>query len=593
MDFSGTGAPTTASPASPAPSPERSGVGPGSLGCGSRTMPSERRVLRCAVYTRKSSEHGLEQDFNSLDAQREAGEAYIKSQAHEGWRLIKTHYDDGGLSGGSLERPALQRLLDGVRGGRIDIVVVYKVDRLTRSLADFAKLIELFETHSVSFVSVTQSFNTRSSMGRLTLNVLLSFAQFERELIGERVRDKIAASKRKGIWVGGPVPLGYTAMDKKIVVVAAEAEAVRTIFARYLELGSVRALKEDLDRRGVRSKPRRLSDGRTIGGGRFGVGALAHLLKNRFYIGEVVYRGDIHRGEHEPILDSALFAAVQGKLAAQAVARRCRLRGPSALLTGRLFDEYGNRMSPTHANKGGARYRYYVSRAVLQKKPQVPVSLGRVPAAELEALVLAALRHHLNASGAGEQLPGNDRDLVERHLERVTLTPNHLELRLRQSVDAAQSHDPANNDLSGPPIASVTTIAVPWTSPVPAAVKGIIHVPAHNTPMPPSRRDALLMAIAKARYWADELAHGRLGSFAVLARREGKVERHIRLLLPLAFLSPRIVSGLLDGTAPASLTATALARALPWSWAEQERRIGLHCDYVLSGQQRRDWHSTP
>src|SRR2546423_5966112 len=211
-------------------------------------------------------------------------------------------------SGASLDRPALQQLLADVRAGKIDIVLVYKVDRLTRSLADFAKLIELFDAHDVSFVSVTQSFNTRSSMGRLTLNVLLSFAQFEREVIGERVRDKIAASKRKGIWVGGPVPLGYAVLDKKIVVVPAEAEAVRTVFARYLELGSVRALAEDLDRRGIRSKLRRLSDGRTIGGSRFGVGALAHVLQNRFYLGEVVYRGHVHRGEHEPILDHVLFS---------------------------------------------------------------------------------------------------------------------------------------------------------------------------------------------------------------------------------------------------------------------------------------------
>src|SRR5207248_1904683 len=376
-------------------------------------------LARCAIYTRKSTEYNLELAFNSLDAQREACEAYIKSQAHEGWRLIPSRYDDGAFSGTSLDRPALQQLLTDIRAGKIDIVLVYKVDRLTRSLADFAKLIELFDAHGVSFVSVTQSFNTSSSMGRLTLNVLLSFAQFERELIGERVRDKIAASKRKGIWVGGPVPLGYAAVDKKIVVVPAEAEAVRTNFARYLELGSVRALAEDIDQRGIRSKPRRLSDGRTIGGGRFGVGALAHLLMNRFYIGEVAYRGDVHRSEHEPVIDPALFAAVQGKLAVQAVARRCRLRGSPALLTGRIFDAYGNRMSPTHANKGGARYRYYISRAVLQKKSQVPGSPGRVPAAELEALVLAALRHHLNASGAGEQLPGNDRDLVERQLERV------------------------------------------------------------------------------------------------------------------------------------------------------------------------------
>jgi site-specific DNA recombinase len=363
------------------------------------------KLTRCAIYTRKSTEYNLELAFNSLDAQREACEAYIKSQAHEGWRLIPTRYDDGAFSGASLERPALQQLLADVRWGKIDVVLVYKVDRLTRSLADFAKLIELFDAHGVSFVSVTQSFNTNSSMGRLTLNVLLSFAQFERELIGERVRDKIAASKRKGLWIGGPVPLGYAAVDKKIVVVRAEAESVRTIFARYLELGSIRALAEELDRQGIRSKPRRLSNGRSVGGKRFGVGALAHLLKNRFYIGEVVYRGEVHRGEHEPILEPALFEAVQRKLAGQAAARRNRLRGSPALLTGKLFDIRGNRMSPSHSNKGGARYRYYVSQAVLQRKPQAAGSIGRVPAAEIEALVGAALRNHFNANGAAKQLP--------------------------------------------------------------------------------------------------------------------------------------------------------------------------------------------
>jgi DNA invertase Pin-like site-specific DNA recombinase len=533
-----------------------------------------RKLARCAIYTRKSTEYNLELAFNSLDAQREACEAYIKSQAHEGWRLIPTRYDDGAFSGASLERPALQQLLAEVRAGKIDIVLVYKVDRLTRSLADFAKLIELFDAHGVSFVSVTQSFNTSSSMGRLTLNVLLSFAQFERELIGERVRDKIAASKRRGLWVGGPVPLGYAAVNKKIMVVPAEAKAVRTIFARYLALGSIRTLADELDRQGIHSKRRRLSNGRSVGGKRFGVGALAHLLKNPFYIGEVVYRGEVHRGQHEPILESALFEAVQAKLAAQVTARRCRLRGSPAMLTGRLFDAGGNRMSPTHTNRGGARYRYYVSQAVLQGKPPSAGLVGRVPAAEIEAFVIAALRKHLNASGSGEQLPDNDRDLLERHLERVTLKPNHIELRLRQSGEAAQ----ADNDSSAAHIANVATMTIPWTSSVPAAVKGIIHVPAHNTPIRPSRRDTLLIAIAKARNWVDELADGQLGGFAVLARREGKLERHIRLLLPLAFLSPRIVAGLLDGTAPAGLTITALARALPWSWAEQERRVGLHCN---------------
>src|SRR6202049_704465 len=309
------------------------------------TMP---KPLRCAIYTRKSTEHNLDLAFNSLDAQREACEAYIKSQTHEGWRLITGRYDDGAFSGASLDRPALQTLLADVRARKIDIVLVYKVDRLPRSLADFAKLIELFDAHDVSFVSVTQSFNTSSSMGRLTLNVLLSFAQFERELIGERVRDKIAASKRKGIWVGGAVPLGYAAVAKKIVVVPAEADAVRTIFARYLELGSVQALAADLDRRGTHTRQRKLADGRLIVGGAFGVGGLAHLLRNRFYIGEVVYRGETFRGDHGPILDPALFAAVQARLASQAVERRYRIRGLPALLSGRLFDEQGQRMTPTH-----------------------------------------------------------------------------------------------------------------------------------------------------------------------------------------------------------------------------------------------------
>jgi site-specific DNA recombinase len=525
------------------------------------------KLSRCAIYTRKSTEHNLDLAFNSLDAQREACEAYIKSQMPEGWRLVPDHYDDGAFSGASLDRPAVQKLLADIHARQIDTVVVYKVDRLTRSLADFAKLIELFDSHAVSFVSVTQSFNTSSSMGRLTLNVLLSFAQFERELIGERVRDKIAASKRKGLWVGGPVPLGYAAVDKKVVVVMAEAKAVRTIFERYLALGSVRALADDLMGRGIRSKLRKLSNGRTIGGGTFGVGALAYLLKNRFYMGEVVYRGDVHRGDHAPILDRALFDAVQARLAAQAVARRCRLRGSPALLSGRLFDDRGNRMSSSHTNKAGARYRYYVSQAVLQKNPQATGLIGRVPAAEVEALVMTALRNHLQASGTDPQTIGNERELVEYHLEQVTLTPKHIKLQLRD----VEAPDHAT-DSQAPPNERLKLIVIPWTSPGSAATKGIIHVPAHNTPMKPSRRDALLTAIATARQWVDDLAHGRAATLAVIASREGIVERHVRLLLPLAFVSPRILSALLDGTAPANLTVTTLARALPWSWAEQERR---------------------
>jgi len=364
--------------------------------------PVVPKPQRCAIYTRKSTEHNLDLEFNSLDAQREACEAYIKSQAHEGWRLVPQRYDDGGLSGASLDRPALQNLLADVRAGNINTVVVYKVDRLTRSLADFAKLVELFDQQLVSFVSITQSFNTTSSMGRLTLNVLLSFAQFEREVIGERVRDKIAASKRKGLWVGGPVPLGYRCLDKKLEIVREEAEVVRAIFSWYLDLGSMGALIAELDRQGIRTKINGRRDGRKSGGIRFGVGSLAHLLKNRFYIGEITYRGEVHRGEHEPILTRDLFEAVQAKRVSNAVARHVGLRGSAALLAGCLFDDRGNRMSPTHANKRGVRYRYYVSHAILQNRKAEAGSIARVPAPEIETLVCDSVRRHLAAMDAAE-----------------------------------------------------------------------------------------------------------------------------------------------------------------------------------------------
>ena len=284
--------------------------------------PDDRKTLRCAIYTRKSSEHGLEQDFNSLDAQREAAEAYIKSQAHEGWRLIKANYDDGGLSGGTMERPALQMLLADVRAGKIDIVVVYKVDRLTRSLADFAKLVELFEAHRVSFVSVTQQFNTTTSMGRLTLNVLLSFAQFEREVAGERIRDKFAASRRKGMWMGGTVPLGYDVKGRKLVINESEAETVRLIYRQYLAVGSVHKLRDDLERVGIRSKKRVLTSGRIQGGSSFDRGALYHLLRNRLYRGEAVHKGIAYPGQHDAIIEEELWQAAQQLLSNNPVQRR-------------------------------------------------------------------------------------------------------------------------------------------------------------------------------------------------------------------------------------------------------------------------------
>jgi len=326
--------------------------------------------VRCAIYTRVSTDQGLDQDFNSLDAQYEAASAYIKSQAHAGWTLIRSRYDDGGYSGGSTDRPNLQQLLDDVRSRKIDVIVVYKVDRLTRSLADFAKLVELFDASDVSFVSVTQQFNTTTSMGRLTLNVLLSFAQFEREVTSERIRDKIAASKRKGLWVGGPLPLGYQLTDGKLTVVEEEAERVRMVFRRYLELSGINELVRDLRAKNICTKVRTLSTtGRTRGGIPFGRGALSHFLRNRFFIGEVKYKGEVLPGEQPAIIDKALFEAVQQKLSAHRSHTTLARQKADHLLRDLLFDDAGHRMIATHATKAGVRYRYYVSQPGLPGWP--------------------------------------------------------------------------------------------------------------------------------------------------------------------------------------------------------------------------------
>jgi len=522
--------------------------------------PAATKLLRCAIYTRKSTEHNLDLEFNSLHAQREACEAYIKSQAHEGWRLLPHRFDDGAFSGASLERPALQELLTEVRAGKVDVIVVYKVDRLTRSLSDFAKLVELFDQHSVSFVSVTQSFNTTTSMGRLTLNVLLSFAQFEREVIGERVRDKIAASKAKGLWVGGSTPLGYASINKKLVVVPKEAETVRLIFRRYLELGSIRGLAEDLDRKGIRTRRQTLSTGQIRGGIRFGVGALAHLLRNRFYIGEVVYRRAVHLGEHEAILDRSLFEAVQVKLAASAKVRQLKLRASPSILAGRIFDDRGNRMTPTHTNKNGARYRYYISHALLQRRNDKATGLRRVSAHEIERAVTKALRGHVSDSGADEHSSITDRELVERLVDRIIVTSQMIEIQLRQeNAGTSKSAIPA-------------VLKVGWKGPEVPNAKGILHSPLAGPPMIAGNRDVLLTAIAKARTWIADLAEGRAASFAEIAKREGKVERHIRLLAPLAFVSPQFVSAIIHGHVP-SVAVTALAKHVSWSWAQQRTDV--------------------
>jgi site-specific DNA recombinase len=530
-----------------------------------------KKLFRCAIYTRKSTDHNLDLEFNSLDAQREACEAYIKSQAHEGWRLVPDRYDDGAFSGASLDRPALQQLLAEVGAGKIDIIVVYKVDRLTRSLADFAKLVELFDQHSVSFVSVTQSFNTTSSMGRLTLNVLLSFAQFEREVIGERVRDKISASKAKGIWVGGSVPLGYVSVNKKLQVVTEEAETVRLIFRRYLELGSIRDVVEDLDRKGIRTRRQTLSTGKIRGGIRFGVGGLAQLLRNRFYIGEVVYHGAVHPGEQVPILDRALFDAVQAKLAASANTRQLKLRASPSILAGRIFDDRGNRMTPTHTNKQGARYRYYVSHAILQKRDEEAGSMVRVNALEIEAMVAKTVKDHLDKPTTDEhQGATTDRELIKQHVRRIILKSQTIEIHIVSDTELAPDEhhegiagqDPSNGALT-------TVITMPWATTATAAAKGVLHSPPPRSAMNADERDALLIAIAKARAWIDDLVEGRVASFAEIAKKEGKVERHMRFLAPLAFLSPAIISNIIAGDL-APIKVTELAKKTSYCWNQQK-----------------------
>ena len=532
------------------------------------------KAQRCAIYTRKSTEHNLDLAFNSLHAQREACEAYIKSQAHEGWRLSPGRYDDGGLSGASLERPALQGLLDEIRSQRIDIVVVYKVDRLTRSLADFAKLVELFDKHGVSFVSVTQSFNTTTSMGRLTLNVLLSFAQFEREVIGERVRDKIAASKRKGIWVGGPVPLGYASKDKVLAIVPEEAASVRTIFDLYLEVKSVGGLIAELERRGIKAR----------GSNRFGVGGLAHLLRNRFYIGEVAYRGEIHPGPQQPIVDRATFQAVQEILDAQAVQRKGRLASSAALLIGLLHDDRGHRLTPSHTNKRGQRYRYYVSQAVLQNNKQAAGSVARIAAPDLEAAVVTAVRTHLGSGHLGSDHPGSDmvvsdRELVAQHVRSVVLSAGKLAIDVYctegpadgpfqgLSFDADGTSDNADTASDDRP---VQRLSVAWTPRDVHRAKGVRD---DGRPgLSDAARDQLLRAIAKSRQWMHAVSLDTT-TFADIAREEGCGERHVRFLAPLAFLSPAIVAAIHDGRAPAQLTISSLARSLPQDWATQESSI--------------------
>ena len=521
-----------------------------------------RRSVRCAIYTRVSTKSGLDQDFNSLDAQYDAAQAYIRSQAHAGWTLVRNRYDDGGFSGGSTDRPALQQLLDDIRAHRINVIVVYKVDRLTRSLADFAKLVELFDAHEVSFVSVTQQFNTTTSMGRLTLNVLLSFAQFEREVTSERIRDKIGASKRKGLWVGGVVPLGYQAKDRKITVVADEAKTVRHIFRRYLDLGSLNLLLTDLRRTGVKTKLRPLSNGRTIGGILFTRGSLAALLRNRFYIGEVRYKGEVFPGEQTAILDRALFDAVQTKLDHQRTNHAKSRQQSQSLLAGRIFDERGNRMTPSYAVKNAVRYRYYISAALIQGQPDKAAKLNRVPATEIEKLILGALRKHLagksnNRVETESSHSLNDKDLISAHVVRINVKRDHLAIQLSAKSEpdskawdrrhSAEQDEPNHRDPH--------VLVVPWKKTPSKRPREIIH-PASTSSHPDPRpiraetRAKLVTAIAKGRHWLDELIAGTVTNVDQIAAREKCSIRQVNRTITLAFVAPTLVQAAVDGRLP-------------------------------------------
>jgi DNA invertase Pin-like site-specific DNA recombinase len=519
---------------------------------------NERKLLRCAVYTRKSSEHGLE--------------AYIKSQAHEGWRLIKTHYDDGGLSGGTLERPALQALLTDIRARKIDVVVVYKVDRLTRSLADFAKLVELFEVHGVSFVSVTQQFNTTTSMGRLTLNVLLSFAQFEREIAGERIRDKFAASRRKGMWVGGTIPLGYDVHDRKLMVNKGEAETVKFIFERYLVLGCVSGLRVDLDQKGIRSKQRILTSGRVLGGCSLERGALYHLLRNRIYRGEVIHKGIAYPGEHEPIVSEGLWNAVQAKLSANLTRRRQARVESGALLEGLIFDDRGNRMSPTYTMRRKNRYRYYISQACL-RGGEVG-SRPRISADDVERLVVEELCRQQKRSDqitdmASDAWGIDIRELVRTLVDRVVVHHDWIELTLK-GKDLNQAGESIDGDTQSEALKSFKLALAP---PRPRARKEIF---APDSGARQRRIDhELLLALARARSWMCMLRQSEITDTAEIARRHGLSEPHVRRLLRFTYLAPDIVEAIVEGRHPRTLTVKLLLQGIPLDWSDQRAAFGL------------------
>jgi len=559
--------------------------------------------LRCAIYTRKSTEEGLDQEFNSLDAQREACAAYIASQVGIGWKLVPDHYDDGGISGGTMERPALQRLLQDIRDRKIDVVVVYKIDRLTRSLMDFSRIVEIFDANTVSFVSVTQQFNTTTSMGRLTLNVLLSFAQFEREVTAERIRDKIAASKKKGMWMGGRVPLGYKVVDRKLIVDEAAAATVQHLFLRYLELGSVTALSaetnEAVDPHHVPYGSRQQSGSSSLH--RMGRGQLYHLLSNPIYIGKLRHHDQVYDGEHAGIIEPAIFDAVQMSLRTQAPQRRSRSNSRDLhLLTGLVFDDTGDRLSPTHANNHGKRYRYYVSHR-LKTGTSDKASGWRVPADELERLVLKEaigllrnrsllagwLHEHLTSDRIELGLAAADemarslaegdsnqrRQILHLIFRKIALSPNgiHLVVDRQALVHRLGSYPSSKIDTRDDPQPFVIEkkIAIKRRG---VEMRLIIDGPIDNEP-----DSSLVNLVARAHYYLDRLCDGSVSSIAELAEELSVHRADISRIVPLAFLSPAITDAILIGRQPADLTSRTLARRadVPFLWSSQATALGM------------------
>ena len=553
---------------------------------------------RCAIYTRKSTEEGLEQSFNSLDAQREACAAYILSQKHEGWAELTELYDDGGFSGGSMERPGLKALLVDVQAGRVDVIVVYKVDRLTRSLVDFAKMVDVFDGAGVSFVSVTQAFNTTSSMGRLTLNVLLSFAQFEREVTAERIRDKVAASKRKGMWMGGAIPFGFDVENKALVVNAGEAAAIRTIFAEYLAFGSVRQLSAQLDGLGVVSKQRTNRHGRVSGGASFSRGALYNILRNPIYIGKVRHKEELYEGLHDAIIDNVTWQLVQAQLADHGGKKIGSVRRPvKRLLDGVLFDSKGRAMRTTYASKSvrregttrTKRYWYYATRVSGSKDG---TGVERLPTEEIERVVLNGLKERLaDRFWLADQIKGSAREAalvvdILRAIGRcrvdkdgfddalVQIFPSIIDRidaktdRLGISVNLAGMLEP---DAADNPL--VAAFEIPFQRRQNGRAKPIIIAAENALQQDPG----LIALVADARRWANELLEGKASSAQQITEREGLRSGTVSRILPLAWLAPDISRAILEGRQPPQLSAKTLRSLpeLPLDWVKQRQILGF------------------